>query len=63
MKIIHGKKQPGKYRHIVQKEMVGKTIEAIGMGTAEGAWGPEPTIFLFFDDKTYHGFVLANDLG
>jgi len=60
VKIIAGTKS-GRYEAVALESLVGKTVEAIGNTTVEGANGPEPCINLYFSDKTYHGFVLPSD--
>lgn len=58
VRIDFGKKiTPRQYQDIPLGATVGKTIEAIGTTTVEGAEGNEPCTILFFTDKTRHGFV------
>ena len=60
-KIIHGKKKRKKYRHVSLEEIVGETLEAIGLTTTKGNWGDEPCLQLFFSNGKQHGIVLPAD--
>jgi hypothetical protein len=40
-----------------QSQLIGKTIEAVGWSSVEGAYGNEPMTVLFFTDKTFAGFI------
>jgi hypothetical protein len=61
MKIVAGKKPPGKYRQVQLQEIVGKVIAAVGTQLVPGAYGEETSVVLFFTDNTKHGFVIADD--
>ena len=47
-KIIHGKKKRKKYKHAGLHKLVRETLEAIGMTTVPGNWGPESCLVFFF---------------
>jgi hypothetical protein len=60
--IVHGvKSRQNQYRHVQLKDIVGKTVEAIGATRVEGPYGDEPCTMLFFDDGTRYGFVHPQD--
>lgn len=57
VKIFAGEKRKGHYKHVGLEKIVGKTVEAVGLTTVEGADGHEPCTMLYFTDGTRHGFV------
>jgi len=62
IKVFAGKKtHKGKYKHIPIEDTVGKTVEAVGSTTVDGAFGDEPCTVLLFSDGTMHGFVHPAD--
>jgi hypothetical protein len=56
VKVVRGEKK-GRYRQVGIEEIVGKTIEAVGVTTVPSNDGDEPCTILYFTDKTCHGFV------
>jgi hypothetical protein len=59
VKVLYGEKT-GTYKGVAFEQLVGKTIQAIGVTTVEGENGSEPAVVLFFKDGTKHTFVLAD---
>jgi hypothetical protein len=59
MKIIAGKLlfDESTYMAVRVEEIVGKTVEAIGIGSVNGEYGPEPLTALYFTDTTRHCFI------
>ena len=60
-KIIHGKKKCKTYKPVLLGEIVGETLEAIGMTTVPGNFGPESCLLFFFSNGKKHGIVLPAD--
>lgn len=62
VKVYAGKKiHKGEYLRVPVEDTVGKTVEAVGLTTVDGAFGDEPCTVLFFSDGTMHGFVHPAD--
>ena len=57
MRIIVGQKRHKRYKHGQIDDLVGKTVEAVGITTVDGPYGKEPCTMLFFTDGSKHGFV------
>lgn len=56
-----GKKTHKKYETIGIEQAVGKTVEAVKLGTVQGAYGDEDSVEIFFADGTNAWFVLASE--